>query len=268
DLLRAASPHFSLIDAFTSNHGSAGSRETHPITTHTLIASQNLLLSDWAAALKMGLDPYASAINAKALRVIGLPADHKIDGDLAPYHDWINVHPLLADSVQRRNRWLGLSRLLKPCLQSVNQELFPFKDPINGRLNALAMRYLADPDGNSATFWGLVGLNYVLGLAFEGVEAFRTMYDKDRLNRQEVPLDIDLSAYTLADYEAVVEYLQPLAQLIRQSPADRNGLRWRYLDGSVLFEFSRVIPAPYDDFVAHVDISKSIQFMNDYVGGV
>src|SRR5262249_8308095 len=109
DLLRAASPHFSLIDAFTSNHGSAGSRETHPITTHTLIASQNLLLSDWAAALKMGLDPYASAINAKALRVIGLPADHKIDGDLAPYHDWINVHPLLADSVQRRNRWLGLS---------------------------------------------------------------------------------------------------------------------------------------------------------------
>ncbi|HEX9371559.1 MAG TPA: DUF362 domain-containing protein, partial [Roseiflexaceae bacterium] len=152
ELLRAAPPHFSIVDAFVSNHGSAGSREARPIATRTLIASQDLLLADWAAASKIGVDPAASPINAAALRAIGLPPGYAVDGDLAPYRGWINVHPLLADSVRRRNEWVGLSRTLKPWLQSVNQELFPFKDLIDGRVNTVLSRYLSNPDENPLAF--------------------------------------------------------------------------------------------------------------------
>ena len=35
----------------------------------------------------------------------------------------------------------------------------------------------------------------------------------------------------------------------------------------MLFEFSRLIHAPFKDFVARVDISKAVQSMNDYIGG-
>jgi uncharacterized protein (DUF362 family) len=268
DLLAAAPVQFSIIDAFVSNHGGAGTRESHPIATGTLIASPHLLLADWAATIKMGLDPYASPLNARALQMIGLPADYTIDGDMAAYPDWINVHPLLDDSVRRRHQSVALSRMNKPWLQAVNHELFPFKDVINERLNALAARYLANPDQNPAAFWGLIGLNYLLGLAYEALQAYQTMYDKDRLRWRDVPLDLDLAAYPPADYQALVDYLAPLAQLIGATPADSNGLRWRYLDGSVLFEFSRVIPVPYTDFVARVQIGKAIQLMNDYIGGV
>jgi hypothetical protein len=94
------------------------------------------------------------------------------------------------------------------------------------------------------------------------------MYAKQSLRWQDAPINIDLSTQSLGDYEAIVSYLRPLVELLRHTPADSSGLRWRYLDGSVLFEFSRIIPVSYDDFVARVDISKAIQFMTDYIGGM
>jgi uncharacterized protein (DUF362 family) len=268
ELLERTPVHFGVIDAFISNHGGGGTRVSRPIETRTMIASANLPLADWGAARKMGLDPFVSPINAAALREIGLPAGYEIVGDLTPYAGWINVHPLIADSARRRNEWLSLSRLLKPWLQTVDPELFPFKDVVNERLNQFLTRNLSRPDSNPVVFWGMVGLNYALGAAHGGVIAYQTLYDKDKLRWREEPLNFELLDYRLADYEAVVDYLKPLEELARRAPADRNGLRWCYLDKSVLFEFSRLIPARFDDFVARVDIAKSIQFMNDYIGGV
>ena len=268
DILKQTPAHFSVIDAFVSNHGGAGSREARPLPTQTIIASKDLLLADWAAANKMGLDPFTSPINARALEEIGLPAGYSIVGDLRPYEGWINVHPLMADSVRKRNEWPELGRIMRPWMQSVNTELFPFKNPINERVNSILSRYLSNVDENPAAFWTVIGLNYWLGAVNDGLEAFRTLYDKDRLRWNEAPLNIDLSVHPLSEYEAIVDYLEPFAELVRHIPADANGLRWRYLDKSILFEFSRVIPAPYEEFVARVDISKTIQLMNDYIGGV
>jgi len=267
DLLRHTPVHFALIDAFVSNHGSAGSRLERALDTHTLIASSDPLLADWAGATKMGLDPFSSPLNAAVLRQIGLPLNHHIRGDLTPYSGWINVHPLMASSVQSRNQWMELSRLVKPWLQRVDQGVFPFRDIIDEQINAFAMRYLGNIDDNPLAWWGTAALNYWVGAAYDGLEAYRTLYDKGRLRWKEAPLNLDLAAYSLADYEAVPGYLEPLAELIRQTPADPNGLRWRYLDGSVLFEFARELPVNYEDFVARVDISQAIQIMNDYIGG-
>ena len=54
-VLQEAPPHFNLIDAIVSAHGGAGHRAPRPIATHTLIASRNALLADWAGAARMGL---------------------------------------------------------------------------------------------------------------------------------------------------------------------------------------------------------------------
>ena len=45
------------------------------------------------------------------------------------------------------------------------------------------------------------------------------------------------------------------------------GLRWRYVDGSVLFSCAHVFPIAFERFTAAVDITRSIQYMNDYIGG-
>ena len=267
DLLQQTPVQFALIDAFSSSHGSAGSRLERVLDTHTIIASSDPLLADWVGATKMGLDPFSSPLNAAVLRRLGLPLNHQIIGDLTPYKSWINVHPLMANSVQSRSQWVEISRLIKPWLQRVDQDLFPFKDLINEQINNFVMRYLDNIDDNPMAWWGTAGINYWLGAAHNGLEAYQTLYDKEKLRWKEVPLNLDLAAYSLDDYEAVTGYLEPLADLIRLTPADPNGLRWRYLDGSVLFEFARQIPVPYDDFVDRVDISSAIQVMNDYIGG-
>ena len=267
DILVETPPHFNLVDAFTSNHGSEGDRASHPIETRVVIAGPDALLVDWAASLKMGLDPYTSTINAKALRVIGLPKDHEILGDLTPYAGWINVPPLLSDSVCKRNESPMFSRLVKPWLQSVNRELFPFKDLLNDRANAIATKYLSNIDTNNAGFYTLVGLNYLLAFAHSSLEAYQIISNKERLRWRDAPLDFDPKAFASADYKAVRAYMEPLQRIIRDTPAEPNGLRWRYLDGSVLFEFSQVIPAPFARFVSRVSIAKAVQSMNDYIGG-
>ena len=264
---RQTPAHFNLIDAFISNHGSEGSRIAHPLETHALIAGNDALLVDWAASLKMGADPYASPLNAKALREVGLPLRYDIVGDLSPYPGWINPSPMLMDSVRKREESPGLSRLVKPWLQSINRELFPFKHLVNDRINAVASEYLSHLDSNNAAFWMFIGLNYLLAYAHRGLEAYQTSYNKERLLWREAPLDFEPSAFQLADYEAVVDYLEPLHRIIRETPPEPSGLRWRYLDGSVLFEFSHLTPVPFEQFVARVDIARAVQSMNDYIGG-
>ena len=202
-----------------------GARAARSLETHTLIASPDVLLADWVGAAKMGLDPFASPVNAKAMRVVGLPSAYEVDGDLAPYEGWRNVHPVLADSVRRRNEWVRVARVAEAWLQQTNQDLFPFKDALDGRINALLSRWFACVDDNPAGFWATVVLNYSLAAVHEGAVSLATLFAKEQLRRREVPLDLDLAAYTLADYEAITGELGVLAELIRQSPADRNGLR-------------------------------------------
>ena len=266
-LLRRAPANFSIIDAFVSNHGSAGTCALRPLKTGTIIASPDMLLADWTASLKMQLDPFISSLNAKALREIGLPKGYGIIGDLAPYEGWINVPPSLMDSVRKRNESAAASRLVEPWLRSVNRDLFPFKDVVNDRINAMAQKLFGDLDSNAAAFSTLLALNYFLAMARDSLEAFHILYQKSALKRYETSLDFDPGSFTADDYRGVVDYMEPLERIIRATPPGPNGLRWRYIDGSVLFEFSQIIDAPWTKFAARVDISKAVQSMNDYIGG-
>jgi len=268
ELLKHTTVDFCLIDAFVSNHGNAGNRVARPIETHCIIAGRHLLLTDYAAARKMGLDPHLSPVHAKALGSIGLPEPHRLDGDLTPYAHWSNVHPLMLESIRNRQQWPELSQMLQPILQMIDHESFPFKDPVIAQLNRVVSHYLAGMDDNPTVFWSMLTLNNILGLVYQELKALQIMHWKDQLWHQEAPLNIPLEAYTLQEYEAIIGYLEPLEKRTQSLRSDENGLRWTFHEnGSVLFQFSRLIPVDYDDFIIRVDITRSIQLMNDYIGG-
>jgi hypothetical protein len=265
--LRIAPSDFNIIDAVISSHGNAGRHAGRRLETSTIVASNNLLLTDWAGALKMGADPYASTINAQALHTVGLPAAYEVVGDLAPYVSWVNVHPMMLDAVLRRNRSARARSTVEPWLQDVDRQQFPFKRAIDDRLNALLAGVLPLMDDHAGPLLGTALMNYVLSSAIEGIEVFNTLYRKQSLDRKVAPLQLDVATFGPADFEAVATYVEPLERIVRDCRPDRNGLRWRYLDRSVLFEFSRQLPFPFDSFVSCVDISRAIQFMTDYIGG-
>ncbi len=263
DLLNHTPIHFAIIDALVSNHGSIGSRVMKPLATGTLIASRDLLLADWVGALKMGLDPYVSRLNAFALRSIGLPKRYQIIGNLEPYADWRNVPLLLAKAVRKRNESPIINRMTKPWLQEVNTEIFPFKHLFDEQVNALMTKYLSDVDEHPLAYVATLALNMMLGEFNNSLEAWQTVYDKDKLYRQQVALNIDLDSYSFSDYEEVVDYMLPLATIAKHIRPDTYGLRWRYIDESVLFEFERLLPIDYDSFIEKVDICLAVQMIYD-----
>ncbi|HWZ71705.1 MAG TPA: DUF362 domain-containing protein [Casimicrobiaceae bacterium] len=267
EILRRAPPHFNIIDAFTSCHGGAGHRAPQPMETHAFIASADALLADWAGAAKMGVDPYASPVNSVSLRNIGLPAHYEIDGDLAPYPLWRNVHPLIAHSARLRNRSDGLGQIAAAWFQSVDRERFPLKDFYNDRINSFVSPLMAGLDENPRSFWAVVFINYAIARIDSAILAQYTMFSKNKLRRQAAPLTLDLAAYDRTDYEAIPDYLARYEQLLENFPANRMGLRWRHVDGSILFSCSHALPIPYERFVGAVDITRAIQYMNDYIGG-
>lgn len=266
ELLRATPIHFALIDAFVSHHGNAGAFSPQPLDTRTLIAADDPLLADWVAAVKMGIDPFASPVNARVLREPGLPEPRDVEGDLSPFVGFQPVHPLLAETFRSVQREPELGGLLLG-LVSVDRGSFPFRNSVLDRTNTVLSWLAKELDRNPAALATVLALNGTLATVATGLEAWRTLFAKDRLRRRELPLGLELSRFQPGDYEAVAGYLEPLERLIASTPPERSGLRWRYFEGSVLFQYSRLIEAPFADFTAKVDICRSVSFMKDYIGG-
>jgi hypothetical protein len=99
------------------------------------------------------------------------------------------------------------------------------------------------------------------------MQAYQVLYDKEKIARRQTALGIDLDKYSAGDYSGIIDYMEPLAMIVARTPPDHNGLRWRYMDKSVIFEYKRVLPLDYDKFVSRVDISAAVRMMNDNVGG-
>ncbi len=265
-LLATLPCHFALLDAIRCSHGQLGSRHPRPFQANTIIASDSLLLADWAATRKMGLDPAASPVNAAALAALGLPTRYRLMGSLDAWEGWINVSPALLLSTRARNRSLAASRAFKPWLTSTNPELFPFRDPVDKRLNeacAGLRRRIETP----AVQWALAALNGAVAQSHRAAEAVRTLAAKDRLTRVALPLGLDLRRLRRQDFEAVEGYIAPLSRRLRAAPRRDREFRMVKLGDSILFEFTRQIPVAYRDFVARVDITQAVSFMNDYLGG-
>jgi uncharacterized protein (DUF362 family) len=267
-LLAAAPVHFVLIDAITSAHGGGGRRSPDPIDTDTLIAASDIVLADYVGALKMGLDPAMSPILARVLRGHPLPAQYTVSGTLVPYSGWRNVPVAILRSTQARAGAAGLDRLVEPWLQRLDPELFPLKNPLDARLNATLAEFFADAGDSPTSQYLLVLVNMLLGLVGQVVASWRTLFDKDALHRRSVPLGIDLSRIEDAAFDQLVAELLQLEPIAASAPIMSDSLRWRYVEDAVVFNYTRTLPIAFDTCVLCLDVARTIQFMNDYLGGV
>jgi len=268
ELLKISPIDFALIDSIHSVHGSSGSRAPQFLQTNAIIASSDLLLTDFVAALKMGADPYASSLNKNALAEFGLPDRYQIIGNLGPYENWTPVSPVVSESVKLRESAVTAARAVKPWLQVLDPEIFPLKRSIDAQINSRAAPLFARIDSETGVKWLYAMVNYLIWYAQNSIDVYRTLLDKDALRRREVPLGIDPEAYGERAYTDIPGELLPLVDLVKDLEPDSHGLRWRYLDEAVIFEFARTVPVDFEEFVAKVDVSKTIQLMYDYVGGV
>jgi uncharacterized protein (DUF362 family) len=254
--------HCTVIDAVTSAHGvAAGST----LQTDTVIAATDGVLADVVGAALMGLDPVVSPVVARVLETPGLPAHYEIDGDLTPYAGFRNTHAAMRELLADAPR--GVTRVLVPALTPVDRRRTTFTDPTLDALNRLLAGMAQSADRDPTSMAGLLGVCGWAIMVGNSVESWQTMFAKSRPRRRQTQLGLDLGSYTEADYDAVVDYIEPLEAIVDAVPADAWGMRRCALEGSVLFRCSRMLAAPYNDFIARVDISESIRLMNDYLGG-
>jgi len=267
ELLRATPVHFALVDATVSAHGSGGGRAPARIETGCIISSRDPVLTDFVGALKMGLDPYVSPLAAVAYRTLGLPERYSIDGNAGSYPGWRNTNPVLTDSQRKREAIPTAHRLLTPWLQVLNPELFPLKRVSDARLNPRVSQFFAEVDRDPAALWLLALVNYASAALGGWIDAYRVMADKDAIRHVEVPLGMDLDSYDDSSYAAIRPELEQVEALLTDCPPAAEGLRWREVDNATLFEFQRDLPISFANFVDRVDVSRTIQLMNDYIGG-
>lgn len=267
DLLRQYPPHFAIIDGWVSCHGSLGSLKSRPLDTRVFIASPNLLLADWTAALLMNLDPYLNPLNAHALREVGLPSRYRFEGDLSPVSGWQAPSLWQREAASRRNEDPIAEQLARAWLLDVDTEIFPFRHVLDARMNESLKPWLGHADESPFAGYGLTALNFGLGWIRKALDNSRILYQKDKLRRRPSSLGFDPHAYGEADYDQVEHYIRPLEQVAAQTPPDENGLRWRYLDGSILFQYARVLEVPYEVFIEKADIARAVTYMYDNMGG-
>jgi hypothetical protein len=269
-VLAAAPVHFALIDAVVSSHGAGGGRAPRPIRTDTLIIACDPVHADHAGALKMGLDPLVSRLAAPSLRRAA-PSPDRIAGPLEPYAGWVNAPPALVASTAARRAVMSADRSVRPWLQAVDREIFPFRDPVNDAINKVVA---GAGDGLDGEAWTgdeggalLTLANLWLAEAGKAGEAWGVMFDKDALRRREAPINIDLARLTDADYRTLPSLLEAQSDLLHGAPTDGDGVRWRFHGQAVVFDGVRRFFQPFEAFTDAVEIHRSIQFMNDYIGG-
>jgi uncharacterized protein (DUF362 family) len=267
-LLDAAPVHFALIDAVTSAHGAGGGRSAVPIETRTVIAASDIVLADYIGALKMGLDPAVSPIMARVLKTHRLPQRYDVSGGLAPYPGWCNVPVTLQRATQARTAAPTLDRLMQPWLQSLDPELFPLAHPLDARINATLAPFFADSDASESGRWMLIAANVLVALIGHIGNAWRTLFNKDALHRMAVPLGFDPATVGEQKFDELVDELRGLEPIAADAPEMAEGLRWRMVEDAVVFRYQHDFPIDYEQFIGRVDVARTIQFMNDYLGGV
>ena len=265
ELLTATPVHLAIVDAIVSSHGWSGGRSPRPLRTDCVIVATDVHLADRVGALKMGLDPSMSPLAEAADREAF--HDVQIDGDLGVHDGWINTPPVLRRSTQRRDTSWFWSRLVPPWLQTLDTESFPLESALDAWVNNRTAGFFAGIDHDPVALQVLIAANLGLAEVSDAIDAYRTLFDKDALRSVESPLGFDPGAIAVEEYAAIVPVLDSLDALLSDAPTCAPGLRWRRVDGAVVFDYRRSLPIPYDDFVEAVDVTATISAMNDYLGG-
>ncbi|MFB0610969.1 DUF362 domain-containing protein [Aurantiacibacter poecillastricola] len=262
-LLDAVPIDAAFIDAYVSSHGHGGGARPLAFETRTIIAASDPLVADQAGALKMGLDPQASRLWHAP------PADVEVrtSGSVLPYDGWVNVTPIVREAARRRQKDAALDRSVRPFLQQVDTSLFPFRNEANARINTWIEPFLSVDDATVTGRQVFALLEMILAQIAEGRAAWQILFAKDAITRRPAALNVRAQDIDEDRWAGVSPTIASQRALLSGCTADAEGLRWRMVDGAVLFDCVRRYPVPFDAFVAAVPVHRTIQFMNDYIGG-
>lgn len=257
--------HFNIIDAYESSHGTTGAQVANPVKTETIIAGGNTLLVDWVGALKMGIDPYVSPLNKKALESIGLPEDYQVIGSLAPYEGWVNAHPLISRLFFRLEEADRLRHFLWPASFTNDGERFPWVNWYDRWIN-MASHLWAWGDKTAILLWLFIVTLYGMVLGVKVYTIWLTLFNKKKLRRKELPINVPLDRYREQSYEELPRFIRPLEEAADALPK-KDGMAHTFVDGGMLFYLEREVDLPFEVFAKRMDVCKAVTHMKDYVGG-
>ena len=267
-LLGACGPDVVLVDALVSLRAVLGGADVEPVATGTMLAGDDALAVDFVAALKMGLDPYASALTGDAMRGAAIATACEIDGDAGGYRGWTNVAPLFAAAVDASRREWATGAVAERIATHADRTIFAERNVVLERANALVERWAGDGPNRALRRVLSTFAVYAAGAAVaHTVVAWRTNFAKHQLARVSGSINVDPNAYDAADYEAIEPYVDALEGLIMAIPPSADGIRLLRVDGANLFAAERTIDLPFEELVARVDVARAISLMNDYAGG-
>ena len=266
ELHRQYPAHFNIIDAYESSHGNSGAQTANLIKTETIIAGANAVLVDWVGALKMGLDPYVSPLNKKALKFIGLPKEYQVVGSLARYKGWRNVHPLIANSFLRLDEAELIRNIFWPGSFRNDSQLFPWRTELDRWVNKVMAPLWERTDSNFALRWLFILFNYSLVLGYFAKRVLTALIYKKGMMQKVLPINLPQGQFQEEDYERLSEVLKPLEELAEALPQKRRSSH-TFIDDAILYFHEREVNYAFEDFVSKVDISKAVTYMKDYVGG-
>lgn len=264
DILELFPPHLAVADAVVSSHGPDGRHLLRELATRALVVTVDALRLDLTLALLQGEDPAASRLVQRALGRRE-PWPGTVVGDLTPFSGWVRPHPLVRDAARHAGANPAVRRLLAAATGGPDRGADPGDSLLIG-LRSLLSPVVAAADDPVARA-GLVGLLGTVAAVAQQLDAWTTTTAKHRVRRIAVPLGFDVAAYADDDYDGLPAFLAALDDLLAGVPAAADGMRWCLLDRSVVFETSRVVAAPFADWVARVDVAEGISLMADYLGG-
>ncbi len=116
--------HFGFLDAWVSGDGFSGHvRDAHPNLTRMILASDNVFALDWVAGEKMGLYPKHNFVMQEALDTWG-PIRIQREGDMTPWHPWLNVRRLPVVVLAWLEEWYHVSRFFSRAMAAHQDERF------------------------------------------------------------------------------------------------------------------------------------------------
>src|SRR5882724_222583 len=266
-LLRRTPVSFSVIDACDSAHGSGGRQAPVRANTHAIICGHDLLAVDCAAAGKINADYAQSPLLKGMIEVCGLPNLSDIRGPRRKFSDFKLPSPQLVVSSQARDRSPFFARLLAPWLQQIETDLFPLKHPLDAKIHTHVATRFAHLDEDPVALGSLISLNSLCAGLVSAVTGWRTLTDKDKLLQRSAPISPETLLREDIDYRQMEIELDQLNSWLLSEFDATDALCWRFLNRAVVFSISHEYPIPFSKFISKIDIARTIQFMNDYIGG-
>jgi hypothetical protein len=96
--------------------------------------------------------------------------------------------------------------------------------------------------------------------------ATQVFFAKRTVARKQPPITWDISRFRSPDFRYDTTDLQKVRDRLSEVPADRHGMRYIHGPQEVLYYAERDLDAPYDEFVARVDIARVGLMFRDVLG--